>query len=84
MLLGDEEREHGQHESLISKHRRPRVCGVLLLELLSQSLQIVETNEHKITEDAKKKMLRLFSMVEEYLNSEATSAEVKGKNGEKS
>jgi len=83
VLLGDEEREHGQHESLISKRRRPGVCGVLLLELLSQSLQIVETNEHTITEDAKKKMLQLFSMVEAYLNSEATSAEVKGKNGEK-
>ena len=83
MPLGDEEREHGQHESLISKSRRSGVCRVLLLELLSQSLQIVETNEHTITEDAKKKMLRLFSMVEEYLNSEAASAEVKGKNGEK-
>jgi len=56
--LGDEKREHGQHESLISKSRRSGVCRVLLLELLSQSLQIVQTNEYKITEeDANKKNL---------------------------
>ena len=79
MPLGDEKREHGQHESLISKSRRSGVCRVLLLELLRQSLQMVQTNEYKTTEEDanKKKMLRFFRMVEPYLNSEATSAEVK-------
>jgi hypothetical protein len=48
--LGNEEREHGEHESLVGESSRPGVCGVLLLELLSQSLLIIpiQTNLHKI------------------------------------
>jgi hypothetical protein len=61
--LGDEEREHCQHESLISKSRGPRVCGVLLLELLSQSLNGEATSaEVEAKKEKEKKTVSIVAL----------------------